>query len=98
MAESSPARRVAVARTGLRSGMIFPGGAFDGVDDPAERDTPSVVFLALGEHGAEAVLGRQDFAAEQDGFGRVRAGKVAGHADIGHQILGGRKAQILTRS
>lgn len=48
-----------------------------------------MVFLALGEHRDEAVFGRKDFAAEQDGFDRVRARKVAGHANVWHQVLGG---------
>jgi hypothetical protein len=41
----------------LRGGMIFPRSALDGVDDPAEGNAPGVIFLALGEHGAKAVLG-----------------------------------------
>jgi hypothetical protein len=40
----------------------------------------------------EAVLGRQDLAAEQDGLGRIGAGKVVGHADVRYQIFGGRNA------
>ena len=48
----------------FREGVIFSGSAFDGVDDPAEGYAPSVVLLALAEHGAKAVLGGQDFAAE----------------------------------
>jgi hypothetical protein len=69
--------------------MILPCGAFDGVDNPAEGDTPYVIFLALGQHGAEAVLGREDFAAEQDGVDRVGAVKGRGSDNIRHEIFGG---------
>ena len=69
--------------------MIFPCGAFDGVDDPAERDAPRVVFLALGEHRAEAVFGRQDFAAEQDGLGGYGPGKSPATQTSGTRYLVG---------
>jgi hypothetical protein len=76
----------------LRSGMILPSRAFDRIDDPAEWYAPGMVFLALDEHGAETILGREDFAAELDGLGRIWAREVIGHADMGRQIPGGRYA------
>jgi hypothetical protein len=74
---------------GLRGGVILPRGAFDGVDDPAERDAPGVIFLALGQHGAKTVFRRQDIAAEQDGLCRVRAAKNRGGDTSGTRYLVG---------
>jgi len=41
----------------IASGMILPSGLPFRIDDPAERDAPGVILLALGQRGAQAILG-----------------------------------------
>jgi len=64
--------------------VIFPSSALHGIDNPAERDAPYVVFLTLAERGPETVLRRKDLAAQQDGLSRVGTGKVGSDGYVGN--------------
>jgi hypothetical protein len=81
----------------LTTGRVFPSGALNGVNHPTIRDAPSVVFLALGECHAEAILRGEDLAAEEDGLGWIGALNNGGGNDVRNQVLVGRQSDSYFR-
>jgi len=78
----------------IASRMILPASLFFGIDDPAERHAPGMIFLALCERCAHAILGRQNLYAKENRLGGIGALDLRRGDDVGDEVLGRAQADV----